>query len=66
MKLKVFDCFTAEGTEAELAMFTMLILECFQLKDEQKKKKDVEDWMKKYGEKTFAELMKMERDEEEE
>ena len=65
MKLKVFDVIVAEGSEAECAFYTALLIETFRLKQEQDKKKEVDDWLEKYGDKTFEELMKMERDEEE-
>ena len=65
MKLKVCEIITVEGTEMELALFTAILLETFRMKNDADKKKEVEDWMKKYGDKTFEELMRMERDEEE-
>lgn len=65
MKLKVCEIITVEGTEMELALFTAILLETFRMKNDADKKKEVDDWMKKYGDKTFDELMKMERDEEE-
>lgn len=65
MKLKVCEIITVEGDEMELALFTAILLETFRMKNDADKKKEVEDWMKKYGDKTFDELMRMERDEEE-
>ena len=64
MTLKIFDIIIAEGTEVECAVYTHALLESFRLKNEMEKKKEVEDWMKKYGNMTFEELMKKERDEE--
>ena len=65
MKLKVFGVIEAEGEPADLAYYTCLIV--FVLKDKQDadKKKEVDDWMKKYGDKTFDELMRMESEGEE-
>ena len=65
MKLKVCEIITVEGDETELAFFTAILLETFRMKNDADKKKEVEDWMKKYGDKTFEELMRTERDEEE-
>lgn len=65
MKLNVCEIITVEGTEMELAFFTAVLLETFRMKSEADKKKEVDNWLKKYGDKTFDELMKMERDEEE-
>ena len=65
MKLKVCEIITVEGTEMELAFFTAILLETFRMKNDADKKKEVDDWLKKYGDKTFEELMRMERDEEE-
>lgn len=65
MKLKVCEIITAEGDETELAFFTAILLETFRMKNDADKKKEVDDWMKKYGDKTFEELMRTERDEEE-
>jgi len=64
MKLKVCEIVTAEGNEMELAFYTAVLLETFRLKNEAYKKKEFDDWLKKYGDKTFEELMKMESDEE--
>lgn len=64
MKLKVFDVIIAEGSEMECAMYTCIFLETLRMKSEMDKKREVDEWMKKYGDKTFEELMKMERDEE--
>ena len=61
MKLRVFDAFEVEGSEVECAMYTCILLEAIRMKDERDKNKEVDEWMKKYGEKTFAELMEMER-----
>ena len=41
------------------------MIESFRLKQEHDKKQDVKEWMEKYGDKTFEDLMKMEREEEE-
>ena len=65
MKLTVFNGFVAEGTEAELAFYTLLLVESFRLKKEHDDKVEVDEWMKKYGDKTFEEIMKMEREDEE-
>lgn len=65
MKLKVCEIITVEGDETELAFFTAILLETFRMKNDADKKKEVDDWLKKYGDKTFEELMRMERDEEE-
>lgn len=64
MKLTVCEIIKVEGNEMELAFFTAVLLETFRMKSEADKKKEVDDWLKKYGDKTFDELMKMERDEE--
>ena len=65
MKLTVFNGFVAEGTEAELAFYTLLLVESFRLKKEHDDKVEVDEWMKKYGDKTFEEIMRMEREDEE-
>ena len=65
MRLKVCDIVTVEGNEMELAFYTAVLLEAFRLKNEADKKKEFDDWLKKYGDKTFDELMKMEREDEE-
>lgn len=65
MKLTVFNGFVAEGTEAELAFYTLLLVESFRLKKEHDDRVEVDEWMKKYGDKTFEEIMKMEREDEE-
>ena len=64
MKLDVFG-FVAEGTPWELAFFTFVLVSAFKQKSDDDKQKEVEEWMKKYGDKTFEELMRMERDGEE-
>ena len=65
MKLTVFNGFVAEGTEAELAFYTLLLVESFRLKKEHDDKVELDEWMKKYGDKTFEEIMRMEREDEE-
>ena len=55
----------AEGSEMECALYTHVLLQLLRLQTEHDKKKEVDEWMKKFGDKTFDELMKMERDEEE-
>ena len=65
MKLKVFDIVEVEGTEIECAMYTCVFLEALRLKNEHDKKQEVDEWLKKYGEMTFDELMRKERDDEE-
>lgn len=61
MKLKVCEIVTAEGTEMELAFYTAVLLETFRMKNEADKKKEFDDWLAKYGDKTFEELMNAER-----
>ena len=63
MILKIFDVFVAEGDEREIALYTALLLEVMKGISDIHKKKEVEDWMKKYGNKTFEELMKSETQE---
>lgn len=65
MKLNVFNAFVAEGEPADLAMFLFVLICGLQQKTDDDKKKEVDEWLKKYGDKTFEELMRMERDEEE-
>lgn len=65
MQLKVMNIIVAEGTEVECAMYTHTLLEIFRLKSEFDKKKETDEWLKKYGDMTFDELMKRERDDEE-
>ena len=65
MKLTMFDAFVIEGEPTELAFFMSMVLCVLKDKDESDKKKEVESWMAKYGDKTFDELMRMERDGEE-
>ena len=60
MKLKVFDVITVEGEEMECALYTAILLEAFKLKNEHDKKKEFDDWLAKYGDMTFEELMKKE------
>ena len=60
MRLKIFDVFVAEGDEREIALYTALLIEVLKNMNDIQKKKEVEDWMKKYGNKTFEELMKSE------
>ena len=63
MRLKIFDVFVAEGDEREIALYTALLIEVLKNMNDIQKKKEVEDWMKKYGNKTFEELMKSETQE---
>ena len=63
MRLKIFDVFVAEGDEREIALYTALLFEMLKNMSDIQKKKEVEDWMKKYGNKTFEELMKSETQE---
>ena len=63
MILKIFDVFVAEGDERELALYTALLFEVMKGISDIHKKKEVEDWMEKYGNKTFEELMKSETQE---
>lgn len=49
----------------ECALYTHVLLQLLRLQTEHDRKKEVDEWMKKFGDKTFDELMKMERDEEE-
>lgn len=65
MKLKVFDIIEVEGNEIECAMYTCVFLEALRLKNEHDKKKEVDEWLKKYGDMTFEELMRKESDSEE-
>ena len=65
MTLCLMDIFVAEGTEQELAMYTTLLLDMLTKVNEFNKKKEVEDWMKKFGEKTFKDLMDAENREDE-
>lgn len=65
MQLRIMDIIVAEGTEIECAMYTHTLIEIFRLKNEYDKRKETEEWMKKFGEMTFDELMKRERDDEE-
>ena len=62
MKLTVFDVMVAEGTEIECAMFACVFLEALRMKDEHDKKKEVDEWLEKYGDMTFDELMRKERE----
>lgn len=59
------DQIVAEGSEVECAMYTHCLLQFMRMQTEHDKKKEVDEWMRKFGNKTFEELMKMERDEEE-
>lgn len=56
------DFIIAEGTELECAIYTHALLESLRLKHERDKKEEVDEWLKKYGDMTFDELMKRERD----
>lgn len=64
MTLNVFG-FEAEGDPQELALFTLVLTFAIKKQTDIEKKKEVDEWMKKYGDKTFAELMKTEREDEE-
>lgn len=64
MTLNVFG-FEAEGDPQELALFTLVLTFAIKKQTDIEKKKEVDEWMKKYGDKTFEELMKTERDDEE-
>lgn len=64
LKLDVFG-FTAEGTPVDLAVFTFVLVDAFKQKADYDKKKEVDEWLEKYGNKTFEELMRMESDGEE-
>ena len=61
----MFNCIEVEGNEIECAMYTCVSLEALRLKNEHDKKKEVDEWLEKYGNKTFEELMRTERDDEE-
>lgn len=66
MTVKLFDGFLiAEGTELECAIYTHALIESIRMKQEFDKKQEVDEWLKKFGEMTFEELMKRERDDEE-
>lgn len=65
MMLKVMGIIEAEGTALDLAMYTHTLLEIFRIKHEFDKKRDVEEWMEKFGDMTFEELMRKEREDEE-
>lgn len=65
MTLHLMEIFVAEGTEQELAMYTTLLLDMLTKVNEFNKKKEVEDWMKKFGDKTFKDLMDAENREDE-
>lgn len=60
MTLRLMEIFVAEGTEQELAMYTTILLDMLKKISDFEKKKEVEDWMKKFGDKTFEELMQAE------
>ena len=64
MTLNVFG-FEAEGDPQELALFTLVLTFAIKKQTDIEKKKEVDEWMKKYGDKTFEELMKTEREDEE-
>ena len=64
MTLNVFG-FEAEGDPQELALFTLVLTFAIKKQTDIEKKKEVDEWMKKYGDKTFEELMKTEREGEE-
>lgn len=68
MKLTVLDIFIAEGTEAEIAMYTGLLLDILQQIGENKKRqealKEIEVF-KKLANKSIEDLMKSEGEEEE-
>lgn len=53
----------AEGKEIELAVYTHCLLEIFRLKHEFDKQQDAENWMEKFGNMTFEELIKREQEE---
>lgn len=61
----MFDVIVAEGSELECAIYSAAFLETIRLKQEHDKKQEVDEWLKKYGDMTFEELMKRESDDEE-
>ena len=63
MKVTVMGIIVAEGSELECAIYTAAFLETLRLKQEHDKNKEAEEWLKKYGEMTFEQLMNKERDE---
>ena len=65
MVVKVLGVIEVEGSEIECALYTHCLVQLFRLQTEHDKKKEVDAWLKKYGDMTFEDLMKMERDEEE-
>jgi len=62
MKLKVFDIIVAEGNEMELALYTHILLESMRLKAEHDKANEASEWLKKYGNMSLEELMRMEQE----
>lgn len=65
MKVSIGEIIVAEGTELECAIYSAAFIEALRLTNEFDKKKETEEWLKKYGSMTFDELMRREREEEE-
>ena len=65
MKVTIMGIIVAEGNELECAIYSAAFIETFRLKQEHDKKKEVDEWLKKYGDMTFEQLMNKEREEEE-
>lgn len=63
MTLKVMGIIEAEGKEIELAVYSHCLLEIFRLKYKYDQEKEAEDWMEKFGNVSFEELMKREQEE---
>ena len=60
MTIDIFG-FKAEGEPSELAWFVFVLVSLFQAKKDADTKKEVDAWLAKYGDKTFEELMNVER-----
>lgn len=61
----MFNVIIAEGSELECAIYSAALIETIRLKQEHDKKQEVDEWLQKYGDMTFDELMKREREDEE-
>ena len=65
MKLKVFDAFVAEGEEAELATYTIMLLDLLKHMKEREDKLDAArevSAFEKFLNMSFAEMMNLEQD----
>ena len=62
MKMTVFNLFEVEGNEMECALYTCIMIEALRMKKEHDDKKELDEWMTRFGNMTFEELLRHERE----